>query len=115
MHELSIAKSVIESVERLVEDRGLDKPVLKVCLKVGKLSTVVPEYLQFAFEALVDDSKISGARLEIESTAVRGRCKKCDFEFEIEDILFVCPKCKFTGVETTSGQDLVIDFVEVED
>jgi hydrogenase nickel incorporation protein HypA/HybF len=115
MHELSIARSVIESVERLVEQGQIAGQVRKVCLKVGRLSSVVPESLQFAFEVLIRDSSIPSATLEIESTAVEGRCRACGLAFVVEQPLFACPGCGHADVHITGGQELVIQAVEVEE
>jgi hydrogenase nickel incorporation protein HypA/HybF len=115
MHELSIAGRVIESVERLIKEGRITGQVSKVCLKVGRLSSVSPESLEFAFGVLIRDSSIPWARLEIERTAVEGRCRACGLAFEIEEMLFTCPGCGLADVQITGGQELLIQAVEVEE
>lgn len=65
MHELSIAQSILVIVrQHLPEDRN--REVKSVKLKVGNLSGIVPESLQFCFQMASEGTEMQGARLEIE-------------------------------------------------
>lgn len=114
MHELAIAESILTSVEQEIERRQLPA-VQKIVVRVGALSGVVPEALQFSFEAIRTDTALAETRLEIEWVDVHGFCRSCGREFDVEDLLFACPICGSGGIEVTRGQELEIAYLEVDD
>ena len=65
MHELSIALRIVE----LVEDQLTSEPpgtlVCAVDIRIGDLSSVVPEALQFAWEPATAGTRLQGAALRI--------------------------------------------------
>ena len=65
MHELSIAISILESIEEEVEQRGCG-PVEAVHIRVGGLSGVVPEALRSAYELAAEQTPFARSRLVIE-------------------------------------------------
>ena len=67
MHELSIAVSLVETVCEQLPQLGCVR-VRAVRIRVGSLSGVAPDALEFAFEVASQDSAIAGAALEIEKT-----------------------------------------------
>jgi hydrogenase nickel incorporation protein HypA/HybF len=70
MHELSIAQSVLEIVQANlpVED---SQYVKSVKLKVGHLSGVVPDSLDFCFTAITQGTRLQGTVLDIEQVPDR--------------------------------------------
>lgn len=65
MHELSIAMSILESVEEEVEQRQCGT-VEAVHIRVGEQSGVVPDALRFAYQVAVQETQFAGCRLVIE-------------------------------------------------
>lgn len=114
MHELAIADSIVTTVLREIETRSLP-PVNKIVVRVGALSGVVPEALQFNFEVITRETPLAHSKLEIEEVAVQGKCHSCDYEFAVENYSFICPQCKSGKIEVTHGMDLDIAYLEVED
>jgi hydrogenase nickel incorporation protein HypA/HybF len=55
MHELSIAQGILDIVREHVPE-GQSAGVRTIEVRVGRMSGVVPESLEFCFEALVLDS-----------------------------------------------------------
>ena len=113
MHELGIAQSVLEAAKAEAGKRGA-KPV-KVGVRIGELSAIDPDALRFSFEALTAESDLQGLKLEIESCARRHRCFDCGTEFEIKDFIFDCPQCGATRSECTSGEELDLVYIELEE
>lgn len=65
MHELSIAMSLAE----LVEEQLVAEPhatVTAVDIRIGTLSSVVPEALQFAWEPVAQGTRLQGSELRIQ-------------------------------------------------
>jgi hydrogenase nickel incorporation protein HypA/HybF len=113
MHEMSIAQSLIEIIEDEMEKHGAS--VLRsVRLHIGQMSAVVPDALSFCFQVITEGTALEGARLDMEVIPLKGFCRKCGSEFEIEDYAFVCPICASTEIDSLAGQDLSIVEIEVD-
>jgi hydrogenase nickel incorporation protein HypA/HybF len=113
MHELSIADTIVNTVLEEMKKRNIAS-VTTVGLRIGFLTDVVPEALQFGFEVLIADTPLAGTRLKIERIPVKGVCRACHDSFEVEDFVFVCPACYSTDIEMTQGDELDIAYLEVE-
>jgi len=113
MHEMSIAESLLNIV--LQESRSHQASrVVAVALKVGELSSVVPESLRFCFELISQGTIVEGAELRVERVPVACRCEECGAEFTVEHLLFICPSCESRRVAILSGRELTIESLEVE-
>ncbi len=114
MHELGIAQSLLEIVEQ--EARPYEGArVRRIWLRIGKLSTVVPDALRFAFDAVTRGGMAEGAVLEIEEVPLAIRCRACEEAFVVEDPFMICPQCGAADVEMISGRELDIKSMEIED
>jgi len=113
MHELSIVASLFEILLAKAQENQATK-IVGVKLKVGKLSGVVPEFLQTAFDSYKQDTIASAARLEMEEVPLKLRCRKCAAEIEKEDFVLVCPSCSATDLEILEGMELLLDKIDLE-
>ena len=114
MHELSIAQSILESVTKEVENRKL-KNVTLIALKIGALTDIVPDSLEFGFDALKKDTVLNKTNLEIEIIPMKGTCLDCKNKFEVMEFVFVCPACSSSNIKTEHGTELDIAYIEVDD
>jgi hydrogenase nickel incorporation protein HypA/HybF len=114
MHELGIAQNILEIVQQAVPD-GHQAAVRKVHIRVGQLSGVVPDSLDFCFSVILNESRMPEARLAIEQVPTISQCRDCAHRFQIEDLAFVCPACKSTNLELVSGKELEIVGIELAD
>jgi hydrogenase nickel incorporation protein HypA/HybF len=110
MHEMSITQSVIE----LCEEHAQGRRVLSVLLQIGALSGVVPDSIEFCFEACSKETLLDGARLEIELVAAEGRCPLCGKQSPVEAFFDPCPSCGGFGLEIVCGQELRVKELELE-
>ena len=113
MHEMSIAQSLIDIVREEMSRHDVKK-LRSVHLRIGQMSTVVPEALSFCFEVICDGTELEGTRLVMDVVPLIGVCRVCGMEFEIEDYDFVCPECGDSKIEVRGGQDLSIVELEVD-
>ena len=113
MHELTIA----ENINKIVQKNLLDKTVRvnKINLKIGKLTAVVPDALKFCFQAVARGTPAEGAVVEIEEVPARANCTNCNLNFTIDEPCFLCPNCHSGKIKLTSGRELFIESLEVED
>ncbi|WP_181803720.1 hydrogenase maturation nickel metallochaperone HypA [Streptomyces shenzhenensis] len=112
MHELSIATAIVEQAGEWARADGADR-VLAVTVRVGELSGVVPDALDFAFEVARDGTALAGARLVVEQVTARAWCGPCTEEFAVGmPPFFWCPRCDRPATELRSGRELEITAVE---
>lgn len=114
MHELSIARDILEIVYQYVTPEQMNA-VRSVRLKVGKLSGIVPESLEFCFSAIVSDTPLARANLEIERIPTRADCPDCGNSFLIDDPVFSCSRCGGTAIRVVSGTELRVVEIELAD
>ncbi len=113
MHELGITQSIVEIAERTAKEQQAMK-ILSVTIEVGSLAGVVPEALEFCFEACSKGTLLEGAQLLIERVPARGRCLDCGREFPLEELLACCPDCNSAAGEILAGEELRVKEMEID-
>ncbi len=111
---MAIAQGILEIVQQYVpEDQAGD--IRSVRVRVGQLSGVVPESLDFSFEAIVAGTPWQAAKLQIERVPSVANCNGCGGSHEVEDLVFICAKCGSTDIRLISGTDLQVVDIEIMD
>ena len=113
MHELSLAQNILEVALRNARDQGFEK-IHSLHLKIGRLSGVEPESLCFCFSVLSAHTIAESARVEVEKVPVRGRCRGCSTEFELQEMEFLCPSCRGNEIDLIAGTEMQLERMEVE-
>jgi hydrogenase nickel incorporation protein HypA/HybF len=108
MHELSITQSVVDAIVEKMNGAT----VKSVRLEIGKLSGVIPDSVRFCFDVICAGTMLEGATLDIVETPGLARCRDCDGEFQLDDMIMLCP-CGSANVHVLAGQRLRIKSVEV--
>lgn len=111
LHELSIAESVV----RIASQQANGRRVAKVCMKVGHLRQVVPSALAFSFELVAQDTPVEGAELEMEEVPATGSCRECGAESRLGIFPLHCGECGGFDLEITGGEELLVEFLELEE
>ncbi len=113
MHELSIISSLFEILlQKAGEQKALK--ITGVKLNVGKLSGVVPESLETAFEFYKKGTIAETAELEIEELPLKVLCQDCGLEALQDSYIFVCPACGSTNLKIRQGTELFLEKIELE-
>lgn len=110
MHEMSITQSVVE----LCEGHAKGRKVTVVVLEIGELSGVIPDSIEFCFEACTKGTLLEEARLEILLIPGVGRCPVCDATTPVASLFDPCPACGGFGLELLSGEELRVKELELE-
>ncbi len=113
MHELSIAMSIIDVVSEEATRRKAR--VDAVHLKVGVLSGVVADALQFSYEMACQDTPLQGSRLVIEEVPIVVYCSRCQAERTLDSMqLFCCPACGTPSGDLRHGKELEVVALEIQ-
>jgi hydrogenase nickel incorporation protein HypA/HybF len=111
MHELSLAQNILEIVEQHVP-RDQSRSVKSIKLRLGEMSGIVSDSLEFCFSAIVAETPMSNAMLDIERIPFTLACRTCRNSFVSEVGVVLCPECGGCDTDVVSGTELQV--VEIE-
>jgi hydrogenase nickel incorporation protein HypA/HybF len=113
MHELSIANSLVEIASEHAISAGAEK-IKAITLRIGALSCVHQDALEFSFELITKDTMLEGANLEIIHVPVTVFCVPCNQEVELPGIQsFRCPRCDTPSGDIRQGKELDVESIEI--
>jgi hydrogenase nickel incorporation protein HypA/HybF len=125
MHELSITQAILDTALRHAEQAHV-KTIRALDLRVGALSGILGESVEFYFELISRETLAEGALLRIEVVPPRARCRACgaeyDFPFEADvaeawlaqlGSLERCA-CGQRAYELSGGTGCYLDSIDVE-
>lgn len=113
MHELSLVAGLFPILEEKAGEQGA-KSVTFVRLRVGRLSGVVPELLESAFDAYKKGTLAERAAIEVVLVPLKVRCRACSKIMELEEPVFACTGCDGNDLEILEGRDIFLDRLEIE-
>ncbi|MFO0839307.1 MAG: hydrogenase maturation nickel metallochaperone HypA [Phycisphaerae bacterium] len=116
MHEFSLANALLESIRRIADEHA-GATVRRVCVRIGELGGVEPEFLRAAYEHLRIGTCCERAELEIENVPARWVCESCGATAPIDGPL-QCPRChapaRLEGGDEVVLQRITLDFPDSE-
>jgi hydrogenase nickel incorporation protein HypA/HybF len=112
MHEVSLLESTLELALSYAQKQNATK-IHHLTLRVGQLSGVIPEALQFAFEIVVQGTIAETATLSIETIPAICYCSTCHQDFQPTDWIYECPTCHQLSYKLLQGRDLELVSLEV--
>ena len=110
MHEAAISEALLEQLATLAKRNGWVR-LRRVWVRLGLLSGVVPEALEFAFSAMSPGTPAEGAELLLETEPGRFDCAVCG-GLDLERMEFTCPQCGGPLQLQQAGRDLLLCAVE---
>jgi len=115
MHELGIATSILETVEKeAAKHPGMHFE--KVGLRIGELAGIDVDALTFGWDAIVKDTPWESLQLEVELVPRKNRCEKCGSVFDVHDLTEIdCPQCGTCRTCCVGGDELDIAYIEAEE
>jgi len=114
MHEISIARSMIRSLEDELEARQMNV-LREIVLEVGELSCVEPILMQNAWEAVTLGTGYEKVELQIEKIRTEVYCSVCDKNFYVHQHRYVCPDCQTPSNQIIRGNELNIRQVKLDE
>ena len=113
MHELSIAMGIVDGVLEELRTRGAGCPSA-VHLRVGRLSGVDKEALEFSYRIASQQTALAESDLMIEDVDVFVWCVACGAERPTRAFpLLECACCGAMSAQVTRGMELEITGVEI--
>ena len=112
MHEAAIAQGLLVAIEKEAEKQKA-RP-LSAKMVCGVLNAVNDEVLRFAFDAISKGTICEAMKLEIEHKPLRGQCKKCNKQFDIEISEPLCPACNSGDFELLPDEPIMLQEIEFD-
>jgi len=84
MHELSIARSIVDFAESEKERQNAER-VTEIQLEVGELMQVDSSVLLQALEALTAGSSLKGCRVRVDVLPASFSCRRCSSSWDMEE------------------------------
>ena len=110
MHELALSRAILETAVTHAQGRH----VRSVTVSVGALRQVVPDSLAFNFCVISRGTLCEDAELDMRLVPARLSCE-CGESWTLHEPVFVCPACGSGGVSVVDGEQLSVDFIEIEE
>ena len=111
MHEMAITQGIVQVC--LQHEAG--RLIHSVEVEVGALGGVVPEALEFCFEACTLGTLMEGAELNILYREGEGRCAKCGVVSPVVTLYDQCRQCGGYELTIIAGEELRVCSIDVED
>ncbi len=113
MHELSLARGIVELVEEQARAQAFSR-VRRIFLQIGALAHVEPHALTFGFDSVSRGTVAEGATLEIARPAGRGTCTDCGEEFVVAARGDGCARCGSHRWLLVDGDQMRVTELEVD-
>lgn len=110
MHEIGLCEPVLAAVQRQAAGRR----VAGVRVRVGARHAVVPDAFAQAFAMVADGTVADGAAVDLVVTPAVADCHSCGQRAESADPLAACAGCGAVGLEISGGDELVLEYIELE-
>jgi hydrogenase nickel incorporation protein HypA/HybF len=113
VHELAVAQALVEQVENVISQHRATGAT-SVRVRIGPLAGVVPDLLATAFPLAAAGSRLQHAVLDLVDAPIRVRCQTCGAETEAAMNRLICGACGDWHTQVISGDDLLLESVELE-
>ena len=113
MHELSLATSVVEYIQKVAGENGLAK-VCEYKLEVGDMTHIEPWQLRYCLTMVSKGTAVEGARIHIRRRRVALKCRNCGRVSALKLVKSLanfelrCPRCNSEEVEIDKGRELTL-------
>ncbi len=111
---MSIAAAVLDAVRAETERRPGSR-VSRAGLRIGELSGVQPDALQFCLEALVSGTDMEPLAFDFELLPWTRQCKQCGQTYRVVDYQPACAACGSNDTEAAGGDEMELSYVELEE
>ena len=112
MHEIGIVDDILNAISAKLRGKKERSRIKRVNISIGELEHISPEHFEFHFRERTKDTPLKNAELNFKKVEARFRCKDCGTEFNAQEGLKGCPRCKGNLNDVTSGIGIDVDSVE---
>lgn len=112
MHEISLMEQTLNIVLANAQKENATK-IHRLNMRIGAVSGVVPEALEFAFDVTTQGTLAEGAQLNLELVPAICNCSNCSTKFQPVDLYYQCPQCGALSSQIIQGKEIEIVSLEI--
>ena len=116
MHELSVAESLLNTLDAWQKENG--GSLIRLKIVIGRLGGIDREALEYAWPMALETSgnpHLKRCRMEVEVLPLEFRCPACGKQILSEKLVMECPDCGCERLRRQGGRELILKEIEVED
>lgn len=114
MHELSIAQDILSIIRQNVPHEEL-RNIHNVNVKIGDMAGVVPDSLEFSYQAITSGTEMENSKLVIEKIPFVLECSSCGKTSSNEIGIRICSHCGSSETNVISGLEMQVVDIELND
>jgi len=111
MHEMSIAEAILDLARKHVPPGSV---LRSVTVRAGPMRGIDPSCLQWAWQALLTETRQTAVNLTLIQLPWHLHCKTCGRRWESPQMAFKC-QCSSEDIEPLDGDDLQLVTIDVDD
>ena len=113
MHELSITESLLNTASDYAQ-KNKAKRVTALNLVIGELSGIIDDSVQFYWDMISENSICEKSVLNFDKRKAIVKCGDCGNEFSLDGELSPCPICSSINIRVISGNEFLLENIEIE-
>ena len=110
---MSIVASIVEIAESEAKKNNA-KVISKLELDIGIVSGIELDALNFAFNSIKHETMLKYAEIKINIIKAKSKCENCNFEYDVEDVYSLCPKCNSYKTNIIQGKEIKIKSILID-
>jgi hydrogenase nickel incorporation protein HypA/HybF len=120
VHELAVAQALVDQVDTVIDRHAASQDqhaawrASLIRVRIGPLAGVVPELLASAFPLAAAGRRMQHAALEFAHAPIRVHCQTCGAETDAAMNRLLCGACGDWHTRIVSGDELLLESVELE-
>jgi hydrogenase nickel incorporation protein HypA/HybF len=114
MHELAVTESLLEIALRHAQQQNARR-ITDLYLVLGQWSSMVDDSVQFYWDIISEGTIAKGAILHFKRVPVVLTCLDCGIEYRPANEEFSCPDCGGTHAKVKTGEEFLLESIEVDD
>jgi hydrogenase nickel incorporation protein HypA/HybF len=113
MHELSVTENILK-IALEYADKEHASSVTDINIKIGQLSSIIDESVQFYWEIIAKDTICQNAVLNFNRIPARFECLDCSQDFFLGTEPGPCPACGSYNLKIIAGDEFQLDSIVIE-
>ena len=113
MHELAITQQIFNLALHHAQGTGASR-VTDLHLKIGALSTIMDDAVQFYWDNICQGTICEAAILHFQRIPARLLCQDCNQEYGFDNELTACPHCQSIHVKILAGQEFQLTSIDIQ-
>jgi hydrogenase nickel incorporation protein HypA/HybF len=113
MHELAVTEQILKLALHHAEEAHA-RQVTDLHLKIGTLSTIIDDSVQFYWDIISQGSLCQGATLHFDRVPATLHCHSCGQDYTLVHELTACPNCHGIQVQILFGQEFQLTSIDIE-